>query len=148
MNNELLPPLTNIDALNNSLDTPALDPVVLSIANDYLAGDSIELIAESYGISRDRVTSVLDKKEVQSYVDSVFATQGYLNRSKQIDVINRVIDAKLEEALETGVFTKKDLLDWMKHLQDVQTTLKPKESGPKVAVQINNYERLMKDLME
>jgi len=36
----------------------------------------------------------------------------------------------------------------MKHLQDVQTTLKPKESGPKVAVQINNYERLMKDLME
>jgi hypothetical protein len=36
----------------------------------------------------------------------------------------------------------------MKHLQEVETSLKPKTQGPQVAVQINNYDKLMKDLME
>jgi hypothetical protein len=36
----------------------------------------------------------------------------------------------------------------MKHLQEVETSLKPKAAqGPQVAVQINNYDKLMKDLM-
>jgi hypothetical protein len=38
MNNIIV---TTADAINRSLDTPALDPVFLSIANDYLAGKSI-----------------------------------------------------------------------------------------------------------
>jgi hypothetical protein len=50
--------------------------------------------------------------------------------------------------VETGIYSKKDLLDWMKHLQEVETSLKPKTQGPQVAVQINNYDKLMKDLME
>ena len=141
-------PITTVDALNRSLETPPLDPVVLAVANDYLSGKSISTLAEEYGISEDRVTSVIEKKEVKSYIDSVFATQGYLNRVKRVALINRVIDQKLEEAMETGIYSKKDLLDWMKHLQDVETGLKPKKDGPAVAVQINNYDRLMKDLMD
>jgi len=141
-------PITTVEALNRSLETPPLDPVVLAVANDYLSGKSISTLAEEYGISEDRVTSVIEKKEVKSYIDSVFATQGYLNRVKRVALINRVIDQKLEEAMETGIYSKKDLLDWMKHLQDVETNLKPKKDGPAVAVQINNYDRLMKDLMD
>ena len=91
---------------------------------------------------------MVEKKEVKNYIDSVFATQGYLNRIKRINLINRVIDQKMEEAMETGIYSKKDLLDWMKHLQDIETNLKPKANGPAVAVQINNYDKLMKDLMD
>ena len=42
-----------------------------------LAGHDIHKLSEEYGISEDRVTSVIEKKEVKSYIDSVFATQGY-----------------------------------------------------------------------
>lgn len=141
-------PSTTVEALNRTLETPPLDPVMLALANDYLSGKSIHAIAEEYGISEDRVTSVLEKREIKAYVDGVFATQGYLNRIKRIDLINRVIDSKLEEALETGIYSKKDLLDWMKHLQEIENAAKPKERGPAVAVQINNYDKLMKDLLE
>lgn len=141
-------PSTTVEALNRTLETPPLDPVMLALANDYLSGKSIHSIAEEYGISEDRVTSVLEKREIKAYVDGVFATQGYLNRIKRIDLINRVIDSKLEEALETGIYSKKDLLDWMKHLQEIESAAKPKERGPAVAVQINNYDKLMKDLLE
>src|SRR5210317_460668 len=131
---------TSVDALNRSLEAPPLDPVVLALANDYLSGKGVNEIADEYGISEDRVTAVIEKKEVRSYIDSVFATQGYLNRIKRVALINRVIDQKLEEAMETGIYSKKDLLDWMKHLQDVETNLEPKKDGPAVAVQINNYD--------
>ena len=146
--NVQLVPTTSVDALNKTLDTPPLDPVVLAIANDFLSGKSISEMSEEYGVSQDRITSVVEKKEVKTYIDSVFATQGYLNRVKRINLINKVIDQKIQDAVETGVYTKKDLLDWMKHLQEVETSLKPKHSGPQVAVQINNYDKLMKDLME
>jgi len=139
---------TTVDALNRSLEAPPLDPVMLALANDYLSGKGIGEISEEYGISEDRVTSVIEKKEVKNYIDSVFATQGYLNRIKRINLINAVIDQKIQEAVETGIYSKKDLLDWMKHLQEVETSLKPKTQGPQVAVQINNYDKLMRDLME
>jgi len=139
---------TSVDALNRSLEAPPLDPVVLALANDYLSGKGVNEIADEYGISEDRVTAVIEKKEVKNYIDSVFATQGYLNRIKRINLINSVIDQKIQEAVETGIYSKKDLLDWMKHLQEIEIGMKPKNTGPAVAVQINNYDKLMKDLME
>ena len=148
MKSNVTSPTTTIEALNRTLEAPPLDPVILALANDYLSGKGVSEIAEEYGITEDRVTSVLEKREVKSYVDSVFATQGYLNRIKRINLINAVIDSKLTEAMETGIYSKKDLLDWMKHLQEVETATKPKERGPQVAVQINNYDKLMKDLLD
>ena len=142
------PVLKATDAINQMLDTPALDPVVLALANDYLAGSSVEQLSEMYSISEDRVQALLDKRECKSYIDGVYASQGYLNRVKRLGIINRVIDSKLEEALETGQFSKKDLLDWMKLLHEMEQTTRPKEKGPAVAVQINNYDKLMKDLID
>jgi hypothetical protein len=141
-------PSTTVEALNRTLEAPALDPVLLAIANDYLAGKSIDTIADEYGVSQDRVTTVIEKREVKAYIDNVFATQGYLNRVRRIALINSVIDQKVQEAVETGIYSKKDLLDWMKHIAEVEATLKPQVKGPAVAVQINNYDRLMKDLLE
>ena len=85
---------TSVDALNRSVEAPPLDPVVLALANDYLSGKGVNEIADEYGISEDRVTAVIEKKEVKNYIDSVFATQGYLNRIKRINLINQVIDKK------------------------------------------------------
>jgi len=139
--------ITAIDAINKSLETPALDPVFLSIANDYLQGKEIVEMAEDYGLPADRITAVLEKKEVKMYIDNVYLTQGYLHRLKRLAIINKVIDQKMDEALETGIYSKKDLLEWLKLLGDMENTAKPKQTGPAVAIQVNNYERLMKDLI-
>ena len=146
---DIFSPTTTIEALNKTLDSPALDPVLLAIANDYLAGGDIDLIAHEYGISSDRVIAVIEKREVKAYIDGVYATQGYLNRFKRAGIINKVIDQKLEDALESGEFSKKDLLDWIKHAHDMEESSKPKQAaGPTTAIQINNYDKLMKDLLE
>ena len=57
---------TTVDALNRSLEAPPLDPVMLALANDYLSGKGIDELADEYGISEDRVTSVIEKKEVKN----------------------------------------------------------------------------------
>ena len=139
--------VTALDAVNKSLETPQLDPVLLSIANDYLSGKDIVEMAEEYGLPEDRITGVLENKDVRSYIDSVYTTQGYLNRIKRMNLINQVIEQKMADALETGVFSKKDLLDWLKLLNDMVGQASPKKTGPAVAIQVNNYDKLMKDLI-
>ena len=101
-----------------------------------------------FEISTDRVTQIVEKKEVKNYIDNVYLTQGYLNRIKRINIINSVIEQKLTEAVETGQYSKKDLLDWMKHLHEVETAARPKDKGPTVAVQVNNYDSLMKEVLD
>jgi hypothetical protein len=145
--NDIISPSTTVEALNKTLDAPALDPVLLAIANDYLKGMTIPEIAEEYAVSSDRITTVLDQREVKAYLDGVLATQGYLNRVKHIDLINQVINQKVQESLETGILSKKDLLDWMKHLNDVEKGIKEKPAGAAVNIQVNNYSKLMKDLL-
>ncbi len=146
--NGVVAPITIADALNKTLETPSLDPILLSVANEFLGGTSIPDIATNFSISADRVTQIIEKKEVKNYVDNVYLTQGYLNRIKRINIINNVIEQKLEEALETGQYSKKDLLDWMKHLHEVETAARPKDKGPTVAVQVNNYDSLMREVLD
>ncbi len=146
MSQEILAPRHDVDALNKSLETPKLDPVLLSIANDYLDGRDVAQIAEDYGVSEDRVAAVLDKDDVKKYIDNVYVTQGYLNRIRRMKLVNQVIEQKVQDALESGVWSKRDLLDWMKHLNDLEETAKPKKQSPQVAIQVNNYDKLMKDL--
>ena len=39
--NGALAPITIADALNKTLETPSLDPVLLSVANEFLGGNDI-----------------------------------------------------------------------------------------------------------
>ena len=138
---------TYLGSINSQLDTPQVDPLFLGIANKFLAGETVSAIATEYRLPDDRVTSILEKREVKSYIDGVYTSQGYMNRMKRLELINRVVEAKVQEAILTDEFSKKDLLDWMKLLNDMEAQAKPKASGPAIAVQVNNYDRLMKDLI-
>ena len=42
---------TSVETLNKTLEAPALDPVVLALANDYLSGKGVTELADEYGIS-------------------------------------------------------------------------------------------------
>lgn len=140
---------TYSDNLNSSLDAPELDPQHLLVANELLAGKTIPQIAESYGMSADRVTAIVERSDTKRYVDTVIMNQGYLHRSRRLNIINKVIDEKLMEAAETGMYSKKDLFDWIKLLNDMDRDSRPKQ--PTTAVQVNNttnYTTLMQDLFK
>jgi hypothetical protein len=142
--------VTYSDNLNASIEAPELDPKFLVIANELLGGKSIPQIAEEYSLTNDQVTSVVERSEVKRYIDSVYMSQGYLHRSRRLKIINEVIDEKLAEARETGVFSKRDLLEWLKLLNDMERDSRPKQ--PTTAVQVNNqtnnYSTLMQDLFD
>lgn len=140
-------PNTLPDTLNKNLEAPKIDPVHLSVANDYLEGMDIIAISKEYDVDADVITAIIEKPEVQKYIDNVYLSQGFLNRNKRLEVINKVIIQKIEDAEITGELSKKDLLDWMKLLMDMEKNIKPSPAkGPAVAVQINNYEKLMDKL--
>jgi len=140
--------LTTTQQLNEVLEAPQLDPLILAVANEYLAGKTIGEIADEFQITMDRVAAICEKSDVKAYINSVYLSQGYLNRTRRLHLIERVIEAKIQDALESGVYSKRDLLDWLKMLHDMEALARPKEKGPAVAVQINNYDSLMKDLLK
>ena len=141
--------LTYSGNLNADLEAPDLDPQHLLVANEYLAGNSILDISDKFGISSDRVTAICEKSEVKRYIDTVYASQGYLHRNKRLNLVNTVIEKLIEDAIESEVYTKKDLLDWIKLLNDMDKTAQPKT--PSTAIQVNKqtnntYNNLIKDL--
>lgn len=140
--------VTYSDNLNASLEAPEVDPKHLVLANELLGGKSIPQIADEYRLTTDQVTAVVDRTEVKRYIDSIYMSQGYLHRSRRMKIINEVIDEKMAEARETGVYSKRDLLEWLKLLNDMERDTRPKQATTAVQVnnQTNNYSTLMNDL--
>lgn len=137
------------------LDAPRIDPVLLSIANLFINGTGIDDIADQTSVPRDRVVQVLENSAVKKYIDTVYQTQGYLNKFRRLDLLNKIIEHKLEKvtkALENGEegdYTSKDLLDVLEHLRKLEEGSKEKKAtGPTVAVQVNNYDKLNKILSD
>jgi hypothetical protein len=62
-------------------------------------------------ISESQVIELLDRKDVRDYLNGVYLDRGYRNRNRLGSVLDKMIDAKLEEAEESGIYTSKDLLD-------------------------------------
>lgn len=141
-------------------DLIKISPENLEVANSYLITGSITETADQLSISPDLVATILDKREVKSYVDQVFLDQGYRNRSRLASLLDRVIDAKVEEAEETELYSEKDLADLIKlaHTMRMDELKAQKESAPRVQVnqQVNNanpfgsgkYGELVQKLME
>lgn len=96
--------------------------------------------ADALAVSPDRVAQILDKREVKSYIDQVYLDQGYRNRSKLAGLLDRVIDAKVEEAEETELYSEKDLADLIKlaHQMRMDEAKLQKESAPRVQVNQQN----------
>lgn len=135
------------DIIKKSLEAPPLDPLILEVANCILEGRNIQDIADEFSVPGDVITNIAEKKEVKAYINQVYLSEGYMNRIKRLKLMDTVINQKLEDALETGLYSKKDLLDWLKEYNVMEQNTKPKNTTPAVAIQVNNnYENLMKDL--
>ena len=88
-----------------------ISPEGLEIANAYLELGNIPAVCARLSIDEAKASEFLAKREVKAYVDQVYLDTGYRNRFKLAEVLDTLIDAKLEEAEESEIYTNKDLAD-------------------------------------
>lgn len=119
-----------------------ISPESLDIANAYLAYGSIEATASELSLPSDLIAQTLNKREVKVYIDQVFLDQGYRNRNKLHDVLDRIIDSKLEEAEETELYSDKDLVDIIQlaHKMRMDEAKLAKETQPAAPTIQNNVQ--------
>lgn len=131
-------------------------PENLEVANAYLSTGSAMTAASSLGIPPDRVYEILAKSDVKEYMNSVYLDQGYRNRFRLAELLDEIIESKLQEAREAGVYSSKDLVDILSlahkisedHRKVDKTTIRQQNN-----VQINspfgegNYGKLMEKLL-
>lgn len=94
-----------------SKELTIISPENLTIAEMYLQKQNPEETALALNLPLEKVTQALETREARRFIDSVYLDRGYRNRHKIGDLMDEIIESKLEEARETEMFTKKDLLD-------------------------------------
>jgi predicted transcriptional regulator len=99
----------------NSLvpQTPAeaisISPEGLEIANCYLTTQDIQKTADSLGVPTDIVSQYLAKREIKAYIDSIFLDYGFNNRFRIRNIMDGIINKKLEEMEEADIGSSKDI---------------------------------------
>ena len=88
-----------------------ISPEGLEVANSYLQFGNIRAVVEQLGVQENKVVELLNKREVKKYIDTVYLDMGYRNKNNIASVLDEMIESKLEEAKETGVYSSKDLAD-------------------------------------
>lgn len=136
----------------NPHESYALSPEALEFTNVYLSTLDLEDTAQQLGIDLEDAQKYLRKKEVKRFLDNVFLEQGYTSRFKLKDLLTTVIESKIEEAQETGVYTSKDLYDLIKLMMDMRAQeikLLEQDKGPakQTNVQVNNYNDNLSNLI-
>ena len=92
-------------------DLTTISPEGLEVANAYLLYGNIAAVSQVMALSENAVAETLNKREVKQYIDTVYLDTGYRNRNNIASLLDNIIASKLEEAEETGVYSKKDLSD-------------------------------------
>ena len=91
--------------------TTRMSPEGLEIANSYLTNGNVEDVSHELKVSKDIVVSMLQKREVRKYIDTVYMDLGYRNRVKLGETLDLLIEKKMEEAEESEIYSNKDIAD-------------------------------------
>lgn len=131
----------------------ALSPESLDIANAYLEYGSARETAEQLMIPEYEIIQLLERKDVKDYINGIYLDRGYRNRQKLGQVLDKMIDSKLEDALESGMYTSKDLLDLLQFSHKIRMDeLKAEQNNAGTTVNVanfggGNYGQLMEKLL-
>lgn len=94
-----------------SKEVTTISPEGLEIANSYLQFGNIRGVCQHLQVAEDRVVEALNKREVKKYIDTVYLDMGFRNKNNIAGALDEMIQSKLEEAQETGMYSNKDLAD-------------------------------------
>jgi len=88
-----------------------MQPEYELVATKYLETQDAAKTAALLNMPSDKVVSILRKPSVRKFLDTSFFDNTYANNMKIQGVLDKAIEQKLEDALESGVYSKKDLAD-------------------------------------
>lgn len=121
----------------------AISPEGLEIANTYLQLQDINKVAEELSVPREVVADILSKREVKSYIDSVFFNLGFNNRFQMRHLMDSIIKKKLQDMDEADQGSTKDITEILALSHKMTMELLDKEiqleklRAPKAAVVTN-----------
>lgn len=130
-------------------ETVRISPEALEVANAYLQLNDARAVAQELDIDPEVVTNILAKREVKSYIDSVFFDSGYNNRFLMRRAMDALIKQKFTELEESQTGSTKDIAELLQMSHKMSMDLMDREiqlakaqqaTGPQkqVNVQIND----------
>ena len=130
-------------------ETVRISPEALEVANAYLQLNDARAVAQELDLDPEVVTNLLAKREVKSYIDSVFFDSGYNNRFLMRRAMEALIKQKFSELEESQTGSTKDIAELlqMSHKmsmdlldREIQLAKAQQATGPQkqVNVQIND----------
>lgn len=129
----------------------ALTPESLDIANAYLMYGTARDTATQLGLPEYQVMQLLERQDVKDYITGVYLDRGYRNRTKIGEALDKMIESKLTEAEESGIYTSKDLLELLQFAHKMRMDeIKNDTTGPTVNIANfgqGNYGTLMEKLL-
>lgn len=84
-------------------------PEALEIANCYLQTQDAKKVAHELDLAPDLVTEILARREVRSYIDSVFMDTGFNNKFQMREAMDALIKKKFQELHESDTGSTKDI---------------------------------------
>jgi hypothetical protein len=92
-------------------ETVRISPEALEVANAYLQLNDARAVAQELDLDPEVVTNLLARREVKSYIDSVFFDSGYNNRFLMRRAMDALIKQKFSELEESQTGSTKDIAE-------------------------------------
>ena len=129
-------------------ETVRISPEALEVANAYLQLNDAHAVAQELDLDPEVVTNLLARREVKTYIDSVFFDSGYNNRFLMRKAMDALIKQKFSELEESQTGSTKDIAELLQMSHKMSMDLLDREiqlekarvaTGPQkqVNVQIN-----------
>ena len=141
----------NITSTDNP--APKLQPEDLEVAESYIAaGFSLTDTSEVLGISKEEISLILAKRPVRKYIDQIVGEYGYNNHFRLSQLLEKVIDKKIEELEDAEIGSSKDIADlislaikWTKVRSEM---IKEEQKVEKQTnIQVNEFDGNYRDLI-
>lgn len=99
----------------NNLPAERMQPEAMEVVEAYLRNDrDVNRAAEDLNTTPTVISDLINRREVRSYLDHLFMESGYRNREKFFDILDNVLEAKMEELDEAQMSSSMDIMDIMK----------------------------------
>lgn len=119
-----------------------ISPEALEVASTYLELHDTKETALVLGIEPEKVNYYLRKPDVKRFIDTIFLEQGYMNRGKIQEVMDKLFEIKVEEMEDSEMGTKKDIVDLLTlqhkmRMEEIKALKDAQPAGTHVKNQIN-----------
>jgi hypothetical protein len=108
-------------------ETVRISPEALEVANAYLQLNDARAVAQELDLDPEIVTNLLARREVKTYIDSVFFDSGYNNRFLMRRAMDALIKQKFSELEESQTGSTKDIAELLQMSHKMSMDLMDRE---------------------